>query len=212
MEKVVLTAVRRDVLGKQVKALRRQGQLPAVVYGYQIQPIAITMNAREASRLLAGVTSSQLIEINVEGEQHTALVREKQRNPILGTLLHVDFLAVSMTEKLRANVVIALEGDAPAVKELDGVIVTGIEELEVECLPGDLPERITIDLSSLVAIGDAVHVRDIRLPSAVQVLTDLDELVVLVTAPAVEEVEKVEEAEEEPEVIEKGKKEEEEEF
>jgi len=210
MEKVVLKAERRDVLGKQVKALRRQGKLPAVVYGYQIQPIAITMDAREASRLLAGVTSSQLIEINVEGDQHTALVREKQRNPILGTLLHVDFLAVSMTEKLRANVVIVLEGEAPAVKELDGVIVTRIEELEVECLPGDLPERITIDLSSLVAIGDAIHVRDIRLPSTVQVLTDLDEMVVLVTAQEVEEVEEVEEAEEEPVVIEKGKKEEEE--
>ncbi len=117
-----------------------------------------------------------------------------------------------MTEILRANVVIALEGDAPAVKELDGVIVTGIEQLEVECLPADLPERITVNISSLVAIGDAIHVRDIQLPSVVQVLTDLDEMVILVTAPAVEveEAVVVEAVEEEPEVIEKGKKEEEE--
>lgn len=209
MEVVVLNAQRRDVLGKQVKALRRQGHLPAVVYGHHIQPVAILLDTKEASRLLSGVTSSQLIKLSINGEQHNVLVREKQRNPITGTLLHVDFLEVSMTEKLRANVVIALEGEAPAVKELDGIVVTGIEQLEVESLPGDLPERITVDISSLVAIGDSIHVRDIRVPAAVEVLTDLDEMIVLVTAPVAEEVEEVEVVGEEPEVIEKGKKEEE---
>jgi large subunit ribosomal protein L25 len=212
MEEIVLQAQRRDVLGKQVKALRRQGKLPAIVYGHRIQPLSITLDTREASRQLAGVTSSLLITINVDGERHTVLVREKQRNPIHGTLLHVDFLAVSMTEKLRANVVISLDGDAPAVKDYDGIVVTGIEQLEVECLPADLPERVTIDLSSLAQIGAAIYVRDIQLPSAVEVLTDLDEMVVLITAPAVEvtEEEVAVEGEEEPEVIEKGKKEEEE--
>lgn len=209
MEVVVLNAQRRDVLGKQVKALRRQGHLPAVVYGHHIQPVAILLDTKEASRLLSGVTSSQLIKVSINGEQHNVLVREKQRNPITGTLLHVDFLEVSMTEKLRANVVIALEGEAPAVKELDGIVVTGIEQLEVESLPGDLPERITVDISSLVAIGDSIHVRDIRVPAAVEVLTDLDEMIVLVTAPVAEEVEEVEVVGEGPEVIEKGKKEEE---
>jgi len=209
MEVVVLNAQRRDVLGKQVKALRRQGHLPAVVYGHHIQPVAILLDTKEASRLLSGVTSSQLIKVSINGEQHNVLVREKQRNPITGTLLHVDLLEVSMTEKLRANVVIALEGEAPAVKELDGIVVTGIEQLEVESLPGDLPERITVDISSLVAIGDSIHVRDIRVPAAVEVLTDLDEMIVLVTAPVAEEVEEVEVVGEGPEVIEKGKKEEE---
>jgi large subunit ribosomal protein L25 len=212
MEEIVLQAQRRDVLGKQVKALRRQGKLPAVVYGHRIQPLAITLDTREASRQLTGVTSSHLITINVDGERHTVLVRDKQRNPIYGTLLHVDFLAVSMTEKLRANVVISLEGDPSAVKDYDGIVVTGIEQLEVECLPGDLPERVTIDISTLAQIGDAIYVRDIQLPSAVEVLTDADEMVVLITAPAVEVAEEVVvvEGEGEPEVIEKGKKEEEE--
>src|SRR5512139_2207492 len=171
MEEVLLKAQRRDVLGKQVKALRRKGHLPAVVYGHHLQPVAILLDTKETSRLLSGVTSSQLIKVQVDGETHNVLVREKQRNPITGVLLHVDFLAVSMTEKLRANVVIRLEGEAPAVRELDGIVVTGIEELEVECLPGDLLERITVDLSSLTAIGDAIHVRDIHLPQAIQVLT-----------------------------------------
>jgi large subunit ribosomal protein L25 len=96
------------------------------------------------------------------------------------------------------------------VKDYDGIVVTGIEQLEVQCLPGDLPERITIDISELAQIGDAIYVRDIRLTSAVEVLTDLDEMVVLITAPAVEVAEEVAVAEEEPEVIDKGKKEEEE--
>lgn len=209
MEEVILNAERRGTLGKQVKALRRNGRLPAVVYGHHIQPVAILLDTKEASRLLSGITSSHLIKVSVDGEQHNVLVREKQRNPITGVLLHVDFLAVSMTEKLRANVMIVLEGEAPAVKELDGIVVTRIDQLEVESLPGDLPERITVDISTLAAIGDAVYVRDLPVPSAVQVLTDPDEMVVLVIAQEAAEAEEVEVVGEEPEVIEKGKKEEE---
>jgi len=213
MEELVLQAKRRDVIGKQVRALRRQGLIPAVIYGHRIQPINISLDARDTSRLLAGVTSSHLITIKLGDEQHTTLVREKQRHPVQGNLIHVDFLAVSMTEKLRADVVIILDGDAPAVKDYNGVLVTGIEKIEVECLPGDLPERIVVDISSLTEIGSAIYVRDIQLPSVVENLSDANEMVVLVTAPVAEEVEEaevVEEAAEEPEVIEKGKKEEEE--
>lgn len=209
MEEIVFAAQRRQVIGKQVKALRRAGRLPAILYGHKIEPIAVTLDAREANRILPAITSSHLVMIDVEGERHTALVREKQYNYVLGTLLHVDFNVISMTEKLRANVSVFFEGDAPAVKNADGVLVSGLEELEVECLPADLPERITVDISGLNEIGDAIYVRDIKLPSQVEVLTDLDELIVIVTAPKVE-VEEAEAAEVEPEVIEKGKKEEEE--
>jgi large subunit ribosomal protein L25 len=214
MEEIVLQAERRDVIGKQVRALRRQGRLPAILYGRKIAPIPVTLDLRETSRIMPTITSSHLIAVAVDGERHMALVREKQRHPVQGTLLHVDFMVVSMTEKLRANVVIELEGEAPAVREFDGVVVTGIEQVEVECLPGDLPERITVNISGLSSIGDTLHVRDLTVSSAVEVLTDPDEMVVIVTAPAVEveAVEEVEAAEGEPEVIERGKKEEEEEF
>lgn len=211
MEEIVLNAERRTLVGKQVKALRREGKLPAVVYGHHLQALPITLDAREANRVLAGITSSHLLSINVQGELHTALVREKQRHPVRGDLLHVDFLAVSMTEKLRTTVVIQLEGEAPAVKEKDGLLVTGVEELEVECLPADLPERIVVDISILKDVGDTIYVRDVQLPPEIEVLTDPDEMVVLVTAPVTEEeMVEVEEGAE-PEVIEKGKKEEEEE-
>ncbi len=213
MEETVLSAKRRDIVGKQVKALRRAGRLPAVLYGRHLAPILVTLDMRESSHVLPTITSSHLVVVDVDGERHTTLVRERQRHPVTGDLLHVDFQVLSMTEKLRATVIIVLEGDAPATKNFNGVLVTGQTELEVECLPSDLPERIRVDISTLAEIGNAIHVRDLVLPPAVEVLTDPDELVVLVTAPAAEEKEEVVEVVEEaaePEVIEKGKKEEEE--
>jgi large subunit ribosomal protein L25 len=187
-EEVVLKAERREVIGKQVKALRREGRLPAVLYGRKFQAIPVTLDLREASRILPTITSSHLVKIALDGERHTALVREKQRHPVQGSLLHVDFMVVSMTEKLRASVMIDLVGEAPGVKEFNGVLVVGQEQLDVESLPGDLPERITVDLSVLGQIGDTIHVRDITIPSGVEVLTDLDEMVAILTAPAAEEM------------------------
>ena len=214
MEEIVLQAKKRNVIGKQVKALRRQGGLPAILYG-SIDPLAISLDAHNAERVLQSVTSSHLITVEVEGSPHSVLVRERQRNPLTGHLIHVDFQVVSLTEKLRANVLLDLVGEAPAVKEHSGVLVTGLESLDVECYPQDLPERITIDLSILREIGDAIYVRDLNLPEEVEVLAEPDEMVILVTAPEAEAVTEEEEevvveaVEGEPEVIERGKKEEE---
>jgi len=215
MEEVVLKASQREVTGKQVKALRRAGILPAVLYGHGIEPISISLDLKEASRIFPRITSSQLVVVELDGKQHHALVREKQRHPVFGTLLHVDLNAVSMTEKLRAHIVLELVGEAPAVKEINAILVQTVEELEVQCLPQYLMDRIEVDLSSLKQFGDAIHVRDIYLPEQIEVLTDPNDLVVVATAPAAEEVVEVAEVEEvaaEPEVIEHGKKEEEEEF
>jgi large subunit ribosomal protein L25 len=215
MDEVVLKASRRSVLGKQVKAIRREGKLPAVIYGHYIDPISIVMDLRDTSRSLMGLAPSALVTVDVEGTPHKALVKEKQRNKITGTLLHVDFLAVSMTEKLRSQVYMEIVGLAPAIKDFDGVLVTGSDEVEVECLPQDLPERIVVDVSGLLKIGDGVYVRDLTVPEGVKILEDPDTMVALITAqaaieeevaPVVEEV-----TTEEPEVIEHGKKEEEEE-
>jgi large subunit ribosomal protein L25 len=209
MEKIELLAEARSVIGKQVKSLRRQGKLPAVIYGHHLSPLPISLDLHEASRILPTITSSQLITIRLGKDSHTVLVREKQRHPVQGTVLHVDFLAVSMSEKLKANVQIELDGEAPAVKDFGAVLVSGIEEIEVECLPKDLPEKLIVDISKLANIGDAIHVKDLVVPDGVEILTDPDEVVVLVTQPAGEELEGGEVEAAEPEVIEKGKKEEE---
>lgn len=207
MDQKVLKAESRSVIGKQVKALRRQGRLPAVIYGHGIQPLMISLDHKEASQMLSTVTSSQLVVVEVNGKPHTSLVREKQRQPVTGSLVHIDFLEVSMTENLRAKVVIELVGESPAVKNFDGILVPGLEELEVEALPRDLPERITVDVAALTEIGQAIHVRDIVLSKAVEVLDGADEIIVVVTAPEAEEVTEAA-AVAEPEVIERGKKEE----
>ncbi|MDO9129300.1 MAG: 50S ribosomal protein L25 [Anaerolineales bacterium] len=216
MENVVVKATHRTVIGKQVRALRRAGQLPGILYGRHIEPAPISMDAREASRILSHLTSSSLVTIDLEGQEYPSLVRESQRNPIKRNLVHVDFQVVSLTEKLRTRVGIEVAGISPAVKDFNAVLVTSLDELEVECLPQHLPERIVVDISRLANVGDGIHVRDIILSENVKVLSDPEEMVVVVTASRVEEVEEV--AAEaipgqemaEPEVIEKGKKEEEE--
>jgi large subunit ribosomal protein L25 len=152
MEKVVLKATKREVVGKQVKALRREGKLPAVIYGRHVEPVAVVLEAHSAGLALAKLTSSSLVTLDVDGKEYPALVRERQRDYIKGELTHVDFLAVDLTETIRANVSVTLFGVSPAVKDYNGVLVQNLERLEVECLPTDLPERITLDISVLKQI------------------------------------------------------------
>ena len=221
MEKVVLKATKRDVTGKQVKAMRREGKLPAVIYGRRTEPVNISLDARTAAVALSKVGSSSLMTIDVDGTEFPVLVRERQRNYIKDTLLHVDFLAGSLTEKLRAEVRIELTGLSLAVKDSDAVLVTGLHTLSVECLPADLPDHVTVDISPLVKVGDSIHVRDISLGDKVTILDDGDEMIVNATYAKIEVEAPVAAAEgavaaaaegEEPELaVERGKKEEEEE-
>jgi large subunit ribosomal protein L25 len=213
MERAVIEATRRTAIRKKVGALRRAGKLPAVLYGTHIQATPITLELRESSRILASTTSSSLFNLNLDGVVHAVLVREKQRDFITGILQHVDFQVVSLTEKIRTSVRIVFTGLAPAVKDFNGVVVNGAGEVEVECFPQDLPEKIVVDISNLNKIGDGIYMRDVKVEGNVVILQNPDEMVVIITAPAAEEVveEVVVPAAEEPEVIEKGKKEEEEE-
>jgi large subunit ribosomal protein L25 len=220
MEKVVLKATRRDITGKQVNALRRSGKLPAVIYGRHTAPINITLEAHSAGLALSKIGSSSLITVDVDGKEYPALVRERQRDYIKGVLKHVDFLAVSLTEKIRANVRIDITGSSPAVKDLNAVLVTGLFSLSVECLPTELPDRIEVDISGVAQIGDGIHVRDLQVPEKVHVMDDPDEMIIVATYAKEEVVEEVAapveaavavEAEgAEPELsVERGKKEEE---
>ena len=123
MEKVILKAIKRDVTGKKVGALRRQGKLPAVIYGHLIETTPIVLNAAEALPKLATLTSSSTLTISLDGKEYPALVREKQRDPVKKFLTHLDFLVISLTEKMRAKVSIELTGTAPAVKAANAVIL-----------------------------------------------------------------------------------------
>ena len=219
MEKVVLKAEKRDVIGKQVKAMRRAGKLPAVIYGRHTEPMNVTLDFHTASLVLGKLTSSSLVTIELDGTEYPALVREKQRDYIKNRLLHVDFLAVSLSESLRASVAVNFVGISPAVKDFNAVLVTNLQSLDVECLPADLPERIDVDISVLARPGDGIRVRDVQVSDKVQILNDPDTMVAVATFAKVEEeaaavpgAEGVAPTEAEPELaVERGKKEDEEE-
>ena len=187
MEKVVLEATKRDVVGKQVKALRREGKLPAVIYGRHTEPININLDSHSASLSLGKLTASSLVTIKLDGTEHIALVRETQRDYIKNRLLHVDFLAVSLTEKLRTAVSVRFVGVSPAVKDFNAVLVHNLETIEVECLPGDLPERIDVDISVLERPGEGIRLKELQVSDKIRLLGDPETMVAVATFAKVEE-------------------------
>jgi large subunit ribosomal protein L25 len=217
MDEVVLEANKREVIRRGVGALRRSGKVPAVVYGSGIEATPVELDTKQLTDALAGVSASTLISLSVGKQKHQVLVREIQRDVIRQDILHVDFLKVAMDVVIRTEVPIELLGESPAVKELGGLLVTGLNSIEVEALPSDLPDRMTIDLGLIVDMDDSIMVRDLEVGEGVEILTSPEELLASVVYQVEEEEEEVVEVEEiideelEPEVIERGKPEEEEE-
>ena len=211
MEKLVLEAQVRNQTGKKVKFLRKEGLIPAVIYGREIETLPISLNKRETTLLFNKISGSTILIIKVDGKEHSTLVREVQRDYIKNELLHVDFQAISLKEKLRTHVSLTLVGKAPVLENFEALIVSGIDQIEVECLPEDLVDTIEVDISSLTEIGSAIYVKDLAKLANVEILTDLEELVAVANAvkeevePVVEEAVVEEGALAEPEVIEKGK-------
>ncbi len=187
MERFTLKATKRNVVGKKVAQLRREGKLPAVLYGRHVdKPIPVTLDRGDTSKILKRINYSTLVLIDLEGEEHNVLVRDFQIDAILRELTHVDFLVVSLTETVRAEISVVLEGKAPAISNLGGLLVNGLEHVEVEALPQDLPERFIVDVSGLENFGDGIFVRDLVVPANVTVLSDPDELIVVASAPVTE--------------------------
>jgi large subunit ribosomal protein L25 len=213
MEQIELKAEKRTIIGKRVKVLRREGIIPALLYGPKTEPVPIQCDARELQRVLAWAGGTNLIALRIgdAGKPKMTLVSEVQRDSITNDLYHVDFYQVVMTEKVTAEVNIVFVGKPPAVQQSDVMLLQGADSVEVECLPGDLIHSIEVELSDL-EIDDAIYVRDLQVPDNVAILTDGEELVVKVQYIYIpEEEEEVEEwlevAPEEVEVIVKGKEE-----
>jgi large subunit ribosomal protein L25 len=206
-QQVKLKAQKRTVLGRNaIKKIKKEGLVPGVVYGSEAQPMALQVEARELTSVLAHASSEHvLVDLEIaDGDQSTnrlALIQEVQHHPLRRELLHVDFHAVSTTEKITSEVPIEAVGEALGVRTFGGLLEYSLRTLEVECFPQELPDIIRIDVSNL-NIGEALHVRDIPLPSGVEALTDADLTVVSVVASRVgEEVTESAEAPAAPEVI-----------
>ncbi|MGQ9516385.1 MAG: 50S ribosomal protein L25 [Anaerolineae bacterium] len=195
MEVIELALEKRTLKGKRVNQLRRQGLVPGVVYGHHFEPVAVQVPAKTLHQVLSRAGLTHLVDLRVPEwpKPEKALVREVQRDPISKEILHVDFFRVSLTERIRAEVPITFVGESPVREGGIAVLLYGVDTIEVECLPMDLPEAVEVDISNLREIGQAVYVRDLKLSDKVEVLTDPDELVVKVEPAEVSE-EVVEEA------------------
>ena len=206
-QQVKLKAEKRTVVGRNaIKKIKAQGLVPGVIYGSQAEPIPLQVEARALTNVLAHALSEHvLVELEIaDGGQSTnrlALIQEVQHHPLRPELLHVDFHAVSATEKITSEVPIEAVGDALGVRTFGGLLEHSLRTLEVECFPQDLPEIVRIDVTNL-NIGESLHVRDIPLPSGVESLTPADLTVVSVVASRVgEEVTETAETPAAPEVI-----------
>ena len=195
MEKYILDADKRVVIGKQVKALRREGKLPAVIYGQEIEPMPITLNTKQVHQVLKVVGANTLISIKVGKDEFLTLVREIQREVIMRDLLHMDFQAVSLEETITTFLPVVMVGESPAVTELEGLLILSMEELQIEAKAKDLPDTISVDVSGLMEIGDNILVKDLVISGDVTILDDPDGLVIVATAPVLmdEIVDEVEE-------------------
>lgn len=206
-----ISAQTRTGIGRSaVNEIKKQGLVPAVVYGGKDTPQPLSLNSREIHHLLSHATSEHLLvdlEINDGGTKtnRLALIQEVQHHPLKRTVLHVDFHAVKADEKLHAEIPVVTFGEPAGVKNFGGILEISLHSLEVECLPKDLPELIRIDVSAL-NVGEAIHVKQIQLPEGVSLRADGDLTVVRVAAPKVE-IEPTAAVAAEPEVL-KEKKEE----
>lgn len=204
-----LTAIPREAVGKANRKLAEANQIPAVLYGRGREALSIAIDRHEFELFAAHhAAGSTVVELAVEGEKApvNAMVREVQRSSVKGTILHIDFLAVSMNKPVHANVTLNLINDPEGVRA-GGVLTVNIHELNVEAKPGDLPETIEWDVAGM-QIGDTLHLSDLAVPAGVTLLDDPETIIASVQLPRLEVEEEVVEEAEEPEVI--GAKEEDE--
>jgi large subunit ribosomal protein L25 len=200
MELELKAQIREDV-GKKIKSLRKQGIIPAVVYGSGHKSVSIQVNYEEFRKILEQTGESTLLKLKVGNEIKNVLIHDISRDPVSGKFTHIDFYNVRMDKTIKAEVPLLFEGEAPAVKNLEGVLVKNITEVEVEALPKDLPHEIKVDISVLDSFDKHIRAKDLVLPAGVKIELNLDEVIVSVIPPRSEE--EIKETEEKPaEVIE----------
>ncbi|MBI1833444.1 MAG: 50S ribosomal protein L25 [Candidatus Andersenbacteria bacterium] len=186
-------------MGKQIKlkgtvrektatAVRRDGLVPAVLYGHKVTSQSIQIDARQFAKVYeqTGYTSLITLELG-DGQEHMVILRDIQRHPLRNDVVHADFYQVRMDEKIKANVPLVVTGESSAIKDLGGVLVRPMDEVEVEALPQDLPQNISVDISVLDTFEKIFHVKDLVVPTGVTILAEADEVIALVQEPKTQE-------------------------
>jgi large subunit ribosomal protein L25 len=210
-EEILLTAQPREIIGKQVRQLRRAGSVPAVLYGTHIAPTPLKIEEKALRQVVAKAGRNRLIKLTIDsGAPRLVLTRQVQRNPLSGHIVHVDFQEVSMTEKLTTEVPLTLVGTSPAVTRGEGLLIHGIDTVQIRVLPTELISNIEVDVTRLTELNQSLFVSDLQVSAKIEILTPREEMVAKVVAVKEEVIaEEVPVAAAEVEVIGKGKKEEE---
>jgi len=197
MEQIELEVATREVLGKKVRFLRRQGITPVHLFGHGIESEALQCDTTQLQRVLAQAGRTKLVDLKLDKakEPRKIVIREIQRNPQTGDLLHVDFYQVRMAEKIKVDVPIVLVGEAPALKLKENMLVQDLTSLTIESLPDEIPASVELDLSLLTEVEQLIRVKEIILSEGVTVLTDPEHTVVKISSRPVEKIEEVVEEE-----------------
>jgi len=187
VNRIELSVTPRTVLGKKVRAMRRQGITPANVFGHRLESQAVQIETPTLMQTLRSLERNAVLSLKVQGEKvaRPVIIRDIKREPTTDRIQHVDFFQVSLVEKMRADVPILLTGKAPAVFDLSGILLQPLDAISVEALPTDIPPHIEIDISTLVDFDTSLHVRDLVFGDNIHVLTDPDSVVASVSPPRV---------------------------
>lgn len=196
MEAIILEVQKRDITGKQVKQLRNQGQVPAVVYGGGSEPRNAAVAYGVFEKFYRNVGMSSLIDLKVGDDASVkALIQHVQRDPIYGRFVHIDFRQVNMKEEIETAINLVFEGEAPAVKAKGGFLVRNLDAVTVRCLPDALVSEIKVDLGSLEEFGEMIKVKDLQIPEGIRIMTSGDDTIAVVNEPiSEEELSKLDEA------------------
>lgn len=189
MTKVEIKAEKRGVVGKSMYGLRNAGILPAVIYGYEFATMPIQVDARDFEKVYHQVGESSLVYVNLDGQVVPAIIHEAVRDALTDKFIHADFYKVNLKEKITAEVQLVFIGESIAVKDQGGILVKNINSIEVEALPQDLPHEIQVDIANLKYLNDQILLKDLQLPSGVEVKDKekLEEIVALIQEPISEE-------------------------
>lgn len=187
MSEFTLQVKEREQAGKDLFTMRKAGFVPAVLYGHGTKPQTFWVQYIDFSKLYAKAGESSIVEITPEkGKTVNVIIQDVQLDPLSSRFSHIDFFQVRMDEKLETHIPLEFIGEAPAVRELGGMLLKPVEEILVSCLPKDLPHSISVDLSTLKTFEDHIQIKDLKLPSGVEVMTEMDTTIALIEPPRTE--------------------------
>ncbi|MBL7156005.1 MAG: 50S ribosomal protein L25 [Candidatus Pacebacteria bacterium] len=197
---LTLKAKKREIIGKKVKHLRKQRKLPAVLYGVEIKNQPLVLDLKEFTDIYKQAGESTMIDLKIEDEKSEIkkvliLIKEIMLDPVTDEFIHVDFYKPALKEKVTVNISLVFKGESPAEKSLGGTLVKNITEIEIKALPQDLPKEIIVDVSTLETYNDNILIKDLIIPSGVEVLKEPEEVIVSVVPQKEEKVEQVVEQE-----------------